>query len=121
MNDCACRLETRIHNHRFIFIILFDALFDLGMITLRLGFCATRFDPVHDVVVFAVADGPFLSSFGPFLPDCLEGWSSRLACSETIYIILGWKIALCIFMGLTEIYKNVFSFYVLLYCQTYRM
>ena len=63
----ACRLETRIHNHRFIFIILFDALFDLGMITLRLGFCATRFDPVHDVVVFAVADGPFLSSFGPFL------------------------------------------------------
>ena len=42
------------------------------LITLRLGFCATRFDPVHDVVVFAVADGPFLSSFGPFLRVCFR-------------------------------------------------
>jgi hypothetical protein len=76
--------------------LLFDALFDLGMITLRLGFCVTRFDPVHDVVVFAVADRPFLSSFGPFLHVCFRrvvlfyAW----ACSETI--LFKGKLALCI-------------------------
>jgi hypothetical protein len=37
---------------------------------LRLGFCATLFDPVHDIVVFvavAVAVGPFANSIGHFL------------------------------------------------------
>jgi hypothetical protein len=43
--------------------LLFDALFDLAMITPTLGFCATLFDPVHDIV----AVGPFANSIGHFL------------------------------------------------------
>jgi hypothetical protein len=48
--------------------LLFDALFDLAMITLILGFYATLFDPGHDIVaVGVVAVGPFANSIGPFL------------------------------------------------------
>jgi hypothetical protein len=45
--------------------LLFAAPFDLARITLGLGFCATLFDPVHDIVVFAVS--PFANSIGHFL------------------------------------------------------
>jgi hypothetical protein len=56
--------------------LLFDAPFDLAMITLRLGFCATLFDPVHDIVVFvAVAVGPFATQLVNFSVLALGGWS----------------------------------------------
>jgi hypothetical protein len=54
--------------------LLFAAPFDLVRITLRLGFCATLFDPVHDIVVFvAVPVGPFANSIG----HLLRAWFRR--------------------------------------------
>jgi hypothetical protein len=62
------------------------------MITPTLGFCATLFDPVHDIV----AVGPFANSIGHFLRAGFRRVVLSLLAYPEAILFLVRKFALCI-------------------------